>query len=56
MKEIGLAGWIRVGVSLSGSGDLGVGVGAMSMAETSRVKYLSKIKRKKMGVEVFLLG
>lgn len=26
LKEIGLAGWIRVGVSDSGSGDLGVGV------------------------------
>jgi|APAra0007618328_1042625.scaffolds.fasta_scaffold62247_1 hypothetical protein len=26
LKEMGFAGWIRVGVSDSGSGDLGVGV------------------------------
>lgn len=44
VKDLGLAGWIRTGVSVSGSGDLGVVVlsggvlvGAISMALTSRV-------------------
>lgn len=50
MKDTGLVGWIRVGVSLSGSGDLGVVlsgvvlVGAMSMALTSRVNQRKKSK------------
>lgn len=40
LKEIGLAGWIRVGVSDSGSGDLGV----ISIAPTSSIYVFSSFR------------
>lgn len=51
-----LTGWIRVGVSLSGSGDFGVVltgvvlVGAMSMTLTSRVN--PQLEKKKLKIKV----